>query len=186
MDQLSPGSFVWVHHRRFPGYPRLKTDPIWLGPFRVEKVEGREVYVCWNRNVFRVEFSQVKPWEGGELPSQSPPETPAGIMSAAEMEAEGFYLVEQILDYKKEGQDYLFLVLWQSYKEATWEPLENFVSFKADKTMKINEIFEKYIETLDVRSDVYVACARKLHQLRWGCQERQDKNQADHATSSNQ
>ena len=102
-----------------------------------------------------------------------------------EMEPEGFYLVEQILDYKKECQDYLFLVLWQGYKEATWEPLENFVSFKADKTMKINEVFEKYFETLDVRSDVYVVCARKLHQLRWGCQERQDRNQADHATSSN-
>ena len=160
-DHLSPGCFVWVHHQRFPGYPRLKTDPIWLGPFRVEKVDGREVYVCWDRNIFRVEASQVKPWEGGELPSQSPPEIPTGIMSAEEMESQGFYLVEQILDYKKSGEEYLFLVLWQGYKEATWEPLENFVSFKADKTIKINEVFEKYIGTLDVRSDVYMDCSRK-------------------------
>ena len=62
-NQFIPGSFAWVHHRRFPGHPRLKTDPILLGPFRIKKVEGREIYIGWNENEFRVEVSQAKPWE---------------------------------------------------------------------------------------------------------------------------
>ena len=94
--------------------------------------------------------------------------------------------MDQVLDYKKDGQKYLFLVQCQGYQEATWEPIENFVYFShRTKAMKVNEVFEKYVETLDVRSEVYAECKSKLHQLRWGCQDRQVRNQADHASSSN-
>ena len=160
-----------------------------MGPFRIKKVEGREIYIVWNENEFRVEVSQAKPWEGGESLETSPPEeedVPSNIMTSEEMAAEGIYLVDQVLDYKKDGQKYLFLVQWQGYQEATWEPIENFVYFShRTKAMKVNEVFEKYVETLDVRSEVYAECKRKLHQLRWGCQDRQVRNQADHASSSN-
>ena len=84
-----------MHHRRFPGLPRLRTDPIWLGPFRIKKVEGREIYIVWNENEFRVEVSQAKPWEGGDPLDQSPPEeedVPSNIMTSEEMAAEGIYL----------------------------------------------------------------------------------------------
>ena len=35
------------------------------------------------------------------------------------------YVVEAILDNKKERNKYFFLVKWVGYEETTWEPLEN-------------------------------------------------------------
>ena len=43
------------------------------------------------------------------------------------MAAEGYYFVKQVLNYKNDGKQDLFLVQWQGYQEATWEPIENFV-----------------------------------------------------------
>ena len=56
------GNYVLVHFSRFPSRHRSKFDPIWPGPFQVDKIEGKEIVVKIQGIVFRVAKKHVKMW----------------------------------------------------------------------------------------------------------------------------
>eukprot|EP01051_Picozoa_sp_SAG22_P034461 SAG22_NODE_15653_length_344_cov_0.669388_1_plen_57_part_10 len=41
-------------------------------------------------------------------------------------EAEGEYVVDKILDRRKQGNRYGYLVTWKGYDDQTWEPRSSF------------------------------------------------------------
>ncbi|KAL4509350.1 hypothetical protein ABPG72_018281 [Tetrahymena utriculariae] len=60
--------------------------------------------------------------------------------SEDEEEEEEFYIVEKILDYKKQKNRDLFLVKWEGYEELTWEPKSNLSNVK--------HLVESFLKTL--------------------------------------
>jgi hypothetical protein len=135
------GSYVFIHHRRFPSQPTGRFGDLWHGPFLVTGISGRVLTVAVNNQSLRVDRVQTKVYRGDEpMQPAHPP-----VMSDQEM-AEGLCKVEAILEHKQEGRQWLLKTMWENSTEVTWNPLVNFVNkFKTKRGMFLEETAARYV-----------------------------------------
>jgi len=64
--------------------------------------------------------------------------------SSTKQKDEQFYEIEEIIDKKKDGKNYLYLIKWKGYKysESTWEPRENI--FDNNMIQKFEKLYKFY------------------------------------------
>ena len=108
--------------------PTTKMADKWLGPFEVLKKVGASAYKLkipqgWKKvhPVFNV--MMLKPAQEPAFASQRKPPPPPPIIIDDEEE----YEVEEILDCRKRGRGYQYLVKWKDYTpdNNSWEPASN-------------------------------------------------------------
>ena len=146
-SQVLVGSYVLVHCKRFPSYPKTKIDSQWLGPYLVTQKDGREVRIQVGQGQLRVDLSLVKLWTCDQDPNQVQEDQEWLPMSEEEMRQEGYYVAEKILAHKRNQKTWLFEVQWRGFEERTWEPLKNFIiPRKKDGTLRVQDTLQEYLE----------------------------------------
>jgi len=126
-DSLKVGDEVLVY-RDYLLTPEARDRPSdklrlrWYGPFRItQKVSSNAFRLALPHTirahpVFNV--TALKKYHANVLPGRAPPVPPPII------DADGHtrYIVERVLSHRKRGRRCQYLVKWQGYTDATWEP----------------------------------------------------------------
>ena len=169
------GDWVLIHHTRLPAWTRDKNDDPLFGPYRISSIDGSRITVrCSSRlgrtllcapkqllhfhdpEVFESDKWELKDAEVAALDQERAAEPaelediPMEEMTKEEMEKDGYYNVQAVLD-NKHRQGWLFLTLWEGYgmEETTWEPTSAFIQ----PAGTINEVLLKYL-TQNAMGDV--------------------------------
>uniref|UniRef100_A0A8C6NPQ6 Gypsy retrotransposon integrase-like protein 1 n=1 Tax=Nothobranchius furzeri TaxID=105023 RepID=A0A8C6NPQ6_NOTFU len=126
---FQPGDRVWLStaNLRFPAGSR-KLSPRFLGPFPVRDVLGPVAYRLRLPSTLKVHpvfhVSQLKPVVSSPL---HPP--PARVPTPRDVDGDPVYTVRKILDARRRGRGWQYLVDWQGYgpEERSWEPARSFL-----------------------------------------------------------
>ena len=114
MDRLQSFRLKMNYHK--------KMGPKREGPFEIEEVLGPVTYrlklpTTWRiHNMFHAIL--LKPYQGNEVYGENFTMPPPDIVDGEEV-----YQVETILEHRKRGQGYQYLIKWEGYPitEASWE-----------------------------------------------------------------
>ena len=105
--------------------PMKKLDNKWLGPFQIVKAWSHhyELDLPFEMQKLHPKFhtNLLRPAPTDPLPGQvNPPPPPIGI----DENGEKLWAIDAILDSRREGSKFEYLVLWRGYEgETSWEPL---------------------------------------------------------------
>ena len=117
------GQKVWLDSQHLKTLYHKKMAPKREGPFKIVEVLGPLTYQLelpssWKiHDVFHATL--LKPYQETETYGENYPRPPPILE-----EGEELYEVEAILNHRKRGRTYQFLVKWSSYpvSKASWEP----------------------------------------------------------------
>lgn len=134
-----PGDKVWLT-RRFikTTRPSTKLDHKRLGPFPIVKAVGSHAYKLKLPASMRIHtvfhVSLLSPVIDSPLQGQESLPPPPVVV-----EGENLYFVDEVLDSKKEGGRWSYLVKWTGYEDPSWEPRSNIQSTAAFKKFIKNQ-----------------------------------------------
>jgi len=147
-DDLKVGEEVMVY-RDFLLTPEARDQPShklrmkWCGPFKILQQVAP--------NVFRLELpfrsrahpvfnvTALKRYHPNEMPGrvQPPPPPQTDLLGHTR------YVVDRILSHRKRGRRIFYLVRWQGYAEATWEPEEYLQNEEGDDLIPLKAYKER-------------------------------------------
>jgi hypothetical protein len=143
------GQRVWIYRKPQSDASKslsAKLMPRWSGPFYVVAAHGRNTYLLrdantgqeWTENVQHIREYHERP---ADLQHTAPD---AGASAAADSTVDDnddpVYLVEAILDHKRQGRRTLFLVKWVGYDQTTWEPEAHMLGATAKRLLAAYKI----------------------------------------------
>ena len=68
-------------------------------------------------------------------------------MKAEEMAEQGVYVVEKVLEHRRQGRGWSINVLWEGYAQPSWEPLRNLVTWDpATKGVHVCAALNEYVK----------------------------------------
>ena len=102
--------------------PSHKLRPKWFGPFPITHVVGPNAYKLKLPHTSRchpvLNVSALRAYEKNAIPNRRQP-TPPPI---TDLDGHARYVVENILSHRRRQNQLQYLVKWQGYSDATWEP----------------------------------------------------------------
>ena len=102
--------------------PSHKLRPKWFGPFPITHVVGPNAYKLKLPHTSRCHpvfnVSALRAYEKNAIPNRRQP-TPPPI---TDLDGHARYVVENILSHRRRQNQLQYLVKWQGYSDATWEP----------------------------------------------------------------
>ena len=118
---------MWLEARNLKlGYPTKKLAPRQEGPFIIERVLGPLTYQLKLPKTWRIHpvfhVTLLTPFKENPIYGQGFTKPPPNQTEDGEE-----YKVEAIVEHRKRGNGYHYLMKWKGYETAenTWEPLSN-------------------------------------------------------------
>ena len=123
------GDQVWLDLQNLKTHYHKKMKPKRDGPFTITEVLGPVIYrlnlpATWRiHNIFHATLLRL--YKENEVYGVNFPEPPPELL-----EGEEVYEIETILNQRKRGRGYQYLIKWQGYpiSDALWEPETSFLN----------------------------------------------------------
>ena len=117
------GDQVWLDSRNLKTTYHKKMEPKREGPFTITDILGPVTYrlklpITWRiHNVFHATL--LRPYKENDTYGTNFTEPPPELLKGEEV-----YEIETILNHRKRGQGYQYLIKWTGYpiSDASWEP----------------------------------------------------------------
>lgn len=114
---LPPGTQVMILDEKYlKGTPKPNTEPKYIGKYTIVRREVNGPYI-------------VKSMDGQVLHRKVPLDQMKVLFRPGAIpymkDDEDVWIVQELINYKKEGNKDMYEVKWKGFDETTWEPLEN-------------------------------------------------------------
>ena len=119
----------------------------WHGPFKVMAIVAPNAvrlelpFRCRAHPVFNV--AALKRYHANTMPDRTQPRPPP----VTDLVGETRYIVEDVLSHRKRGRRMHFLVKWQGYHEATWEPEAHLQNEVGDDLIPLRNYKTKFMSS---------------------------------------